>query len=90
VDGRWGASLEIGSYDPDERRPRLLLYDPWNDPMCVAPVNEAHPDLVAKYTTLLEEQWKAHQALATQFTPGEKVALTPAQLERLRSLGYVR
>jgi arylsulfatase A-like enzyme len=93
VDGRWGASLEIGPPpdDPDERGPwPLRLYDLWTDPLCITPVNEAHPDLVAKYTTFLEDQWKAHQALATQFTPGAKVALTPEQLERLRALGYIR
>jgi arylsulfatase A-like enzyme len=93
VDGRWGASLEIGpaAADAANRRPwPLLLYDLWSDPLCLAPVNEARPDLVAKYTTFLEEQWKAHQALATQFTPGANVALTPEQLERLRTLGYIR
>jgi hypothetical protein len=62
----------------------------WNDPLCVAPVNEAHPDLVKKYTAFLEEQWKAHRALATRFQPGAQIALTPEQLERLRALGYVR
>jgi hypothetical protein len=45
---------------------------------------------VKKYTTLLEDPWKAHQALAAQFTPGASPALTPEQLETLRSLGYIR
>jgi choline-sulfatase len=92
IDGRWGASLWIGppANDPDDRPWPLLLFDLWNDPLCIAPVNEARPDLVAKYTRFLEDQWQAHQALAKQFTPGPKVALTPEQLERLRALGYIR
>jgi hypothetical protein len=56
----------------------------------VNPINDQRPDLVAKYTTFLEDQWKAHQALATQFKPGARIALTPEQLERLRALGYIR
>jgi arylsulfatase A-like enzyme len=100
VDGRWGASLEINSEPPEEdederaalwRRPvPLLLYDLWNDPWCLEPVNDEHPDLVEKYTAFLEEQFAAHQALAQIFTPSESVALTPEQLETLRALGYIQ
>ncbi len=94
VDGRWGASLEINP-DPelptDERRPvPLLVYDLWNDPMCLHSVHEERPDLVEKYTAFLEARWEAHQALAQQFTPGEESPLTPEQLRTLRSLGYIR
>ncbi len=100
VDGRWGASLWIGPEldDPEEwgwritdRRPMpLLLFDLWNDPWCLKPVNEQHPDLVEKYTAFLGAQWEAHQALAQLFTPSESVALTPEQLETLRALGYIQ
>lgn len=94
IDGRWGASLWIGP-PPDEleaRRPwPLLLYDVWADPWALHPVNEQYPDLVQKYTSLLQDQWQAHQALAQRFTPGGgQVELTPAQLETLRALGYIR
>jgi arylsulfatase A-like enzyme len=94
VDGQWGASLEINP-DPEwpeaQRRPvPLLLYDLWNDPMCLQSVHDEHPDLVAKYTTFLKAQFEAHQALAQQFTPGEQSPLTPEQLQRLRALGYIR
>jgi hypothetical protein len=76
---------------PLEPRPSpLLLYDLWNDPLCLQPINEARPDLVKKYTEFLEETWNDHRALATQFTPGAEVTLAPEQLERLRSLGYIR
>jgi arylsulfatase A-like enzyme len=88
VDGRWGASLQLAGA---ARRPSpLLLFDLWNDPLSIAPVNAQHQDLVEKYTKVLEDTWRDHQALAKQFKPGAKTALTPEQLERLRSLGYIR
>jgi arylsulfatase A-like enzyme len=93
VDGRWAASQWIGPPPAPPREPRpwpLMVYDLWNDPICVQPINEHRPDLVAKYTKALEGQWTAHQALAKQFTPGAKIALTPEQLQRLRALGYIR
>lgn len=101
IDGRWGASLQIGpdpsitpngwEIPPSSHRPvPLLLYDLWNDPMCLRSLHEERPDLVEKYTTFLEEQWEAHQALASQFTPGAEIALTPEQLRALRALGYIR
>ncbi len=94
VDGRWGASLEINP-DPDEEEERrrlvpLLLYDLWNDPMCLDSVHEERPDLVEHYTEFLEAQWEAHQLLAQQFTRGEESPLTPEQLRTLRALGYIR
>jgi arylsulfatase A-like enzyme len=100
VDGRWGASLEINPRPPEEdedeeeaarRRPvRLLLYDLWNDPFCVTSVHDERPDLVEKYTAFLEAQWEAHQALAQVFTRSGEVALTPEQLQTLRTLGYIQ
>jgi len=94
VDGRWGASLEIGPSPqalPEERRPvPLLLYDLWNDPMCLYSLHKERPDLVEHYTEFLEAQFAAHQALAQQFTPGAEVPLTPEQLEALRALGYIQ
>jgi arylsulfatase A-like enzyme len=99
VDGRWGASLEINPWPPEEdedeedaqwRRPvPLLLYDLWNDPWALWSVHEEHPDLVEKYTEFLEGQWEAHQALAQYFTRPDDVELTPEQLQSLRTLGYI-
>jgi arylsulfatase A-like enzyme len=104
VDGRWGASLEInppvepgwarrGEYDDarGERPAPLLLYDLWQDPYCLSPVNEERPELVEKYTKFLDAQFAAHQALATHVgDAGREVELTPEQLESLRSLGYIQ
>ena len=100
VDGRWGASLEINPKPADEdedeaeaarRRPvPLLLYDLWNDPFCVTSVHEERPDLVEKYTEFLEAQFEAHIALSQYFTRSGDVALTPEQLQTLRTLGYIQ
>jgi arylsulfatase A-like enzyme len=102
IDGRWGASLQINPRpweedDEDDqdgtlrRRPvPLLLYDRWADPFTLHSLHEERPDLVEKYTAFLEAQLEAHKALAQRFTPGERVDLTPDQLERLRALGYIQ
>ena len=94
IDGRWGASLGINldsEVPAEERRPTpLLLYDLWNDPMCLHSLHEERPDLVEKYTKFLGAQFEAHQALAQYFTRSESVALTPEQLETLRALGYIQ
>jgi arylsulfatase A-like enzyme len=89
VDGRWGASRWIGPGGQGRPAP-VVLYDVWDDPQALRPVNDARPDLVKKYTEFLEEQWKAHETLAKTLTPGGQTVLTPEQLERLRALGYIR
>jgi arylsulfatase A-like enzyme len=99
IDGRWGASLEINPDPEDEvdllliklNRPNpLLIFDLWNDPFCLHSLHEERPDLVERYTAFLEAQWEAHQALGQRFTRSGEVALTPEQLETLRSLGYIQ
>ncbi len=54
-------------------------------------MNDLYPELVDKYTQLLEAQWDAHQVLR-QHVGGStaEVALTPEQLETLRALGYIQ
>ncbi len=94
VDGRWGASLEINRW-PETPEPRrrpipLLLYDLWNDPMALWSLHDERPDLVEKYTAFLEEQFEAHLALSQYFTRSGDVALTPEQLQALRTLGYIQ
>ena len=95
IDGQWGASLFLGEYPEDfpeeQRRPTpLLLYDLWDDPLCLKPLNEKHPDLVAHYQEFLEGQWEAHQLLAGQFSAEGQITLTPEQLQSLRALGYIQ
>jgi len=96
VDGQWGASLEINGgneypeYVPQQRPEPMLLFDIWNDPFCLVPLNDKYPDLVEKYTKFLEERWEIHQALAKHFTRSKNSLLTPEQLETLRALGYIK
>ena len=70
--------------------PRLLLYDLSIDPLAVHSVNDLYPDLVEKYTQLLQAQWEAHRALAQDFQKAEGKPFTPEQIRSLRSLGYIR
>lgn len=77
--------------DDEDRRPSpLLLHDLWNHLTAVTSIHAERPDLVRKHTAFLEQRWRGHQALATRFQPGTPIALTPEQLERLRTLGYIR
>jgi arylsulfatase A-like enzyme len=93
IDGRWGASLHIGgelSWSFFARPSRFLLYDVSEDPLALHPINEQYPDVSARYEEFLTRQFEAHQLLARRFTPGGDVELTAAELERLRTLGYIR
>ena len=99
VDGRWAASLEVNS-QPDrfprsgpeglQREVPLLLYDLWEDPQLQRSLHEERPDLVEKYTRMLEQQWRRHLKLGEPFRRTQEAeALTPEQLRTLRSLGYI-
>ncbi len=73
------------------RPERLLLYDLWEDPLLLSPVNGERPDLVEKYTALLEAQVEANAAMRTLVgAGGERVSLTPEQSRTLRTLGYIQ
>ncbi len=106
IDGRWAASLLLQDQRaiPQESLPRhgdgmsahvrrtekLLLWDRGEDPLMARSVHEDHPDLVAYYQTMLEEQLEANAAIARLFGGGGDVELSPEQLEILRTLGYIR
>jgi arylsulfatase A-like enzyme len=75
----------------DTVRERLLVYDLLDDPLLQSPINEERPDLVEKYTVLLEAQVEAHTALRQVIRGGgQSVELQPEQLEQLRALGYIQ
>ena len=81
--------------DPRAMRPvpreRLLVYDLWDDPLLERPINEERPDLVEKYTKLLEAQVELNAALRELITGGrQSVELSPEDLEQLRTLGYIQ
>jgi arylsulfatase len=97
IDGRWGASLKIGTAPEEDNekleylRPApLLLYDLWNDPQCLRSLHEGRPEQVRKYTEFLERRLREHRALARRFTRAGAAPLNPGQIETLRTLGYIR
>ena len=97
IDGRWGASLKIGSGPGEERarpgelRPApLLLYDLWNDPQCLRSLHWGRPELVRRYGEFLEKAFAEHRALAGKFTRLPDLPLDPERIETLRSLGYIK
>jgi arylsulfatase A-like enzyme len=69
--------------------PPLLLYDLAADPFCTQNVNDEHPERVAEYTERLQALWVEHQDLAAGFQPSEAAVAGDAQIEALRTLGYV-
>jgi arylsulfatase A-like enzyme len=71
------------------RREPLVVYDLWNDPYLQHPINDARPDLVARFQQLLAEQFEANRTLAQRFLGGDQVEMTPEELERLKALGYI-
>ncbi len=72
-------------------RERLLVYDLWDGPLLERPINEERPDLVGRYTALLETQVEVNAALREIISGGgQSVELRPEQLEQLRRLGYIR
>ncbi|MES1243447.1 MAG: sulfatase/phosphatase domain-containing protein, partial [Acidobacteriota bacterium] len=92
VDGRWGASLEIWKKSPGEEKgdAPFLVYDLWNDPWCLKSLHKERPDLVKKYTAILERTFREHQALAKKFPRSQEGgALGSEQLQTLKSLGYI-
>ncbi len=72
-------------------RERLLVYDLWDDPLLERPINEERPDLVERYTKLLETQVEVNAALRELIAGrGQSVELSPEDLEQLRALGYIQ
>ena len=97
LDGQWGASLRIDPR-PEGRRSRrdllrpspLLVFDIQADPHALKCINTERPDLAAKYLKVLRRLWEDELTLAPRFTRPGRMAMTPAEAERLRSLGYLR
>lgn len=97
VDGRWGASLRIDPRSETVKSPRdrlrpapLLLFDVEEDPHALRSLHAERPDLVRKYSKMLARIWKEHLNLARRFTRAGSLPMKPDEIERLRSLGYLR
>jgi hypothetical protein len=70
--------------------PEFELYDSAKDPLNATDVAAQHPDVVARLSKALDG-WR-QMARAARLKPDAEATknLTPEQLQRLRSLGYVR
>lgn len=97
IDGRYGASLRIDPRPEAKKSPRdrlrpspLLVFDIQADPHAFRNIDQERPDLAARYSEMLGRIWKDDLALARRFTRPSLIPMTPAEAERLRSLGYLR
>ena len=97
VDGRYGASLWIDPRPEDKRAKRdrlrpapLLVFDVLEDPHGLRSLHAERPELVAKYSKILSRLWEENRTLAGRFTRPGRIPMTPEEIERLRSLGYIR
>ncbi len=72
------------------RSQQLVIYDLLQDPFCTRPANEERPDLVEKYRDFLEAKWAENVELRERIGAAGEVQLTPEQMDRLRSLGYIQ
>jgi arylsulfatase A-like enzyme len=70
--------------------PEFELYDFRKDPLNLTDVSAGHPDVVARLSKALDG-WK-QMATAARLKPDSEATknLSPEQLQRLKSLGYVR
>jgi hypothetical protein len=78
----------------NEKRPADLpefeLYDAANDPLDRHDVAGSHPEIVSRLSAALAA-WKTKaEAARIAVESGTKQDIAPEDLERLRSLGYVR
>ena len=87
VDGQW--KLIHNTIRP-QGGPEFELYDFVNDPLDKTDVAAQHPEVVARLSKALGG-WK-DMAVAARLKPDSEATkhLSPEQLQRLRSLGYVR
>ena len=87
TDGQW--KLVRNTVRP-HGGPEFELYDFAKDPLNLTDVSSQHPDVVARLSKALDG-WK-QMAQAARLKPDAETTknLSPEQLQRLRSLGYVR
>ena len=70
--------------------PQFELYDALRDPLNRNDVAAAHPEIVARLSRSLTS-WKSKaEGARIAVEAGSKVEMKPEDLERLRSLGYIR
>ena len=85
VDGEW--KLIWNTHIPDER-PEYELYDHVNDPINMKDVAADHPEVVERLAEYLKN-WHESALAAKLDTEAAAEDMSPEELEKLRSLGYI-
>jgi arylsulfatase A-like enzyme len=68
----------------------LELYDVLSDPKETESLVGRERDVATRLKGIVEQWYVTNRKLASHFGPGEPIPLDPVQLERLRSLGYLK
>jgi arylsulfatase A-like enzyme len=88
--GGWRLIRFVKVKDDAAARPEFELYNHRDDPLCLKNVADQHPDIVDRLAKELE-RWK-QRAEAAKLSPDKELegTLSADELQRLRSLGYIR
>jgi arylsulfatase A-like enzyme len=81
-------NVDIPDDQPDY--PEWELFDHKKDPLNLVNIAGEHPEVVARLSRILEDWYKFAQAAKLSSDEGVIETLNPEELERLRSLGYVK
>ena len=80
----------VRNVDPPEGMPEFELYDHADDPLDHNDVTAHHPDVVERLTAELVDRLRYVEARKLPTDENVSEGLSPAELRRLRSLGYIR
>ncbi|MEE2613748.1 MAG: sulfatase [Acidobacteriota bacterium] len=80
----------VRNVDPPEGMPEFELYDHADDPLDHHDVTAHHPDVVERLTAELVGRLRYVEARKLPTDENVSEGLSPAELRRLRSLGYIR
>ena len=80
----------VRNVDPPEGMPEFELYDHADDPLDHNDVTADHPDVVERLTAELVGRLRYVEARKLPTDENVSEGLSPAELRRLRSLGYIR
>ena len=80
----------VRNVDPPDGMPELELYNHADDPLDHNDVTADHPDIVERLTAELAGRLRYAEARKLPTDEDASEGLSPAELRRLRSLGYIR
>ena len=80
----------VQNVDPPEGMPEFELYNHADDPLNHKEVAASHPDIVERLTEALAGRLRYAEARKLPTDEDAAEELSPAELRRLRSLGYIR